>query len=81
MAINRVQEAVEHYQRVVKQAATQYEDALRKAELDMRSAMAQDAPEPPDSDTVTVEKATWDKLQEQLNIVQDFIKKNPNLKF
>lgn len=80
MAINRVQQAIEEYTRVVKNAASEYEDALRKAELDLRSIMnSSETPEPPVDDKVTMSKGDYDLMQDQLAKVAEFIKKHPEI--
>lgn len=86
MGINRVQQAVEEYERVAKKAAQVYEDALqvykdalRKAEADLKFAMSSNEPEPPVQNTVTMNKDDFDNLQNQLKVVSEFIKNNPNL--
>lgn len=81
MAINRVQQAVEEYERVAREAAKTYEETLRKAELDLRAAMSSaDAPEPPsEAGTVTMSRDDFEQLQDQLKKVSEFVKAHPEL--
>ncbi len=80
MAINQVQEAIEEYERVVKAGTVQYEQLLRKAELDLRAAMGSDEiASEPSSDVVTMTRQEYTQLQEQLAKVSAFVQKHPGI--
>ena len=81
MGASQVQEAVERYERVIKQAAQDYEDIMRSAESDLRKSLASpDVSEPPDPGMVTMTRSDYEQLQAQLEKVAAFISRHPELK-
>lgn len=81
MAINQIQEAIEEYERVARSATQQYEQLLKKAELDLRSSMGsgETTSEPSNTDVVTMTRQEYNQLQDQLAKVSAFIQQHPEI--